>query len=244
MPDTNLVEHVGIESRDICQSESGVVQVLEHLLADIAGEEVLVRSCGAQVALFRRRQRHILDRRLEDLLVDAIEVDLLNSDRLGSERHDDEAGARVVDRHSMSSRATAADSRILCAQIMVPEHVSQEVPAPTAAGRSSASYNRRTGGIQTDVCSRCGESSAFGEGLGSEHALDDEVGEAAAHLRQLIFNRKNGHRLARDRRRIQPAEHLEQLVDFLKNVLERQWPVRFWHGDSIHETVFWFNYSL
>jgi hypothetical protein len=82
------------------------------------------------------------------------------------------------------------------------------------------------------------------EGLGSEHALDDKVREAAAHLRQLILNRKNGHRLARDRRRIQPTEHLEQLVDFLKNVLERQWPVRFWHGDSIHETVFWFNYSL
>ncbi len=44
--------------------------------------------------------------------------------------------------------------------------------------------------------------------LGSEHALDDEIREAAAHLRQLIFNRKDGHRLARYRCRIQPAEHL------------------------------------
>jgi hypothetical protein len=58
--------------------------------------------------------------------------------------------------------------------------------------------------------------------LGSEHALDDEIREAAADLRQLIFNRKDGHRLARYRCGIQPAEHLEQLVDFLKNVLERQ----------------------
>ena len=114
---------------------------------------------------------------------------------------------------------------------MVQRTCHREVPAPAAAGRSSAlGPNAERAGFKPR-CSRCGESSAFGRrALGSEHALDDEIREAAAHLRQLIFNRKDGHRLARDRCRIQPAEHLEQLVDFLKNVLERQWLVRSGHG--------------
>ena len=79
------------------------------------------------------------------------------------------------------------------------------------------------------TCSRSVGAGLAGR-LGSEHALDDEIREAAAHLRQLIFNRKDGHRLARYRCGIQPAEHLEQLVDFLKNVLERQRLVGSGHG--------------
>jgi hypothetical protein len=99
---------------------------------------------------------------------------------------------------------------------------------PAAAGRSSASYKRGTGEFQAEI--RPGSCLIWREGLGSEHALHDEVREAAAHLRQLIFNRKDGHGLAGDRCGIQPAEHLEQLVDFLKNVLERQLPVGSGHA--------------
>ena len=114
----------------------------------------------------------------------------------------------------MSSRAAAADSRI---------HVRTDY-GPGTSHKSAAAGSGLT--VLRLVQTPEGRDSNRGavvagvvcfwrEGLSSEHALDDEVRQPAAHLRQLIFNRKNGHRLAGDRCRIQSAEHLEQLVDFL-----------------------------
>jgi hypothetical protein len=95
MPHAELVEHVCVQAGDVGNGDARILQVLEHVLRDVAGEEIAV---GAM-----RRQRSSLgepggrDGREEHLVVDPVEIDHPCADRLPAERHDHETGLDVVD---------------------------------------------------------------------------------------------------------------------------------------------------
>src|SRR5262249_2418624 len=95
--DTQLVEDVRVEPTDVGHGEPRVLEILEHLLADIAGEEVLVRPLREEGKAALLGQGGLLDGRREHLVVDEVEVDLRVTDLLLPERHDDEADPRVID---------------------------------------------------------------------------------------------------------------------------------------------------
>ena len=101
--DANLVHDVRIQAGDVGQHEPRAVQVLEHLLSDITREEVLVGPRGLQLAALGQRDR--VDGRLEDILVNVVEVDLVLADGLAAERHHHKTDLCVVHKRPWRRRA-------------------------------------------------------------------------------------------------------------------------------------------
>src|SRR5262249_25417851 len=88
-----------------------VLEILEHLLADVAGEEVLVGPPRLQGAAFR--ETRLPDRRLEHLTVDGVEIHhpalaFVVGDLLLTERHDHETDLQEVGWHGVSLYIPAA----------------------------------------------------------------------------------------------------------------------------------------
>src|SRR5262245_40374408 len=167
MARAELVGDVEVQPADVGEREARVLQVLEHVLLDVPGKEVLVGAARLEHPPFG--QLHRADGGVKDPVVDVVEVHIAVSDRLLAERHDHEAYARVVDvahRHVFLCRAYARNS-------CISKHEQSRAPGPCCAVAMSAqsifSPSVLTTGVHsaTSAASTWRNFSGFESGVGS-----------------------------------------------------------------------------